>query len=87
VGRCRQETEAERQDREQAELRMAELEAEVDRLEALVAAPRPGSVPGTPRQGLNGSLLGRSGSPAQFGTPGSVRSKSAITATQAIDEL
>jgi nucleoprotein TPR len=87
VGRCRQEAEAERQDREQAEHRVAELEAEVDRLEALVAAPRPGSVPGTPRQGLNGSLIGRSGSPAQFGTPGSVRSKSAITATQAIDEL
>jgi nucleoprotein TPR len=87
VGRCRQEAEAERQDREQAEHRIAELEAEVDRLEALVAAPRPGSVPGTPRQGLNGSLLGRSGSPTQFGTPGSVRSKSAITATQAIEEL
>jgi nucleoprotein TPR len=87
VGRCRQEAEAERQDREQAEHRIAELEAEVDRLEALVAAPRPGSVPGTPRQSLNGSMLGRAGSPAQFGTPGSVRSKSAITATQAIDEL
>jgi nucleoprotein TPR len=87
VGRCRQEAEAERQDREQAEHRVAELEADVDRLEALVAAPRPGSVPGTPRQGLNGSLFGRSGSPAQFGTPGSVRSKSAITATQAIEEL
>jgi nucleoprotein TPR len=86
VGRCRQEAEAEKQDREQAEHRVAELEAEVDRLEALVAAPR-SSAPGTPRQGLNGSLLGRSGSPAQFGTPGSVRSKSAITATQAIDEL
>ena len=87
VGRSRQEAEAERRDLEQAEHRIAELEAEVDRLEALVAAPRPGSVPGTPRQGLNGSLLGRSGSPAQFGTPGSVRSRSAITATQAIDEL
>ena len=86
VGRCRQEAEAERQDREQAEHRVAELEAEVDRLEALVAAPR-SSVPGTPRQGLNDSLLGRSGSPAQFGTPGSIRSRSAITATQAIDEL
>jgi nucleoprotein TPR len=88
VGRSQQETEAERRDREQAEHRIGELEAEVDRLEALVAGhAQAGSVPGTPRQGRNGSVFGRSGSPAQFGTPGSVRSKSAFTATQAIDEL
>lgn len=87
VGRCRQEVEAERQDREQAERRVSELEADVDRLEALVAAqPFHGSVPSTPRPGLNGSLLGRSGSPAQFGTPGSAKSKATITATQAIEE-
>jgi len=93
VGRARQEADAERQGREQEEHRVAELEAEVDRLEALVASQAQGaSVPGTPRRGLNGSMLGRPGSPAQFGspgqfgTPGSVR-KSAITATQALDEL
>lgn len=87
VGRCRQEAEAERQDREQAEHRIAELEADVDRLEVLVSQPRNGSVPGTPRNGLNGSIFGRSGSPAQFANPGSARSKSHVTATQAIDEL
>lgn len=88
VGRSQQEAEAEKHDRQQAEQRIAELEAEVDRLEALVAGQAHAtSVPGTPRYGLNGSVLGRSGSPAQFGTPGSVRSKSAFTATQAIDEL
>ncbi|KAG9239050.1 hypothetical protein BJ875DRAFT_528441 [Amylocarpus encephaloides] len=67
--------------------RVHELESEIEtiRMEAIQA--RPGSTPGTPRQGLNGSMYGRSGSPALFGTPGSVRSKSTITATQAIDEL
>lgn len=87
VGRCQQEAEAERQEREQAEHRIAELESEVDRLEALASTQnRPGSVPGTPRQGLNGSFFGRPSSPAQFGTPGS-RNKSSITATQAIEDL
>jgi nucleoprotein TPR len=87
IGRCRQEVESERQERERADNRIAELEADIDRLEAQVSHHRPSSVPGTPRQGLNGSMFGRSGSPAPFGTPGSVRSKSAITATQAIEEL
>ncbi len=88
VGRCQQEAEAERQTREQAEHRIAELESEIDRLEALASTQnRPGSVPSTPRQGLNGSMFGRAGSPAQFGTPGSARNKSSITATQAIEDL
>lgn len=87
VGRCRQEAEVERHDREQAEHRIAELEADIDRLEGLIASrPLAGSVPGTPRQGVNGTMFGRSGSPAFFGTPGSARSKPAMTATQAVEE-
>jgi nucleoprotein TPR len=87
VGRCQQEVDAERQEREQAEHRIAELESEVDRLEALASTQnRPGSMPGTPRQGSNSSFYGRPGSPAQFGTPGP-RNKSTITATQALEDL
>ncbi len=88
VGKCRQQAENERQGRQEAENRISELEAEVDSLQAIVSSqPRAGSTPTTPRQGLNGSMMGRLGSPAQFGTPGSVRSKSSFTATQAIEEL
>jgi nucleoprotein TPR len=89
VRRIQQEAEAEREERERLENRVNELEAEIDRLQAAAssATAYPGSVPGTPRQGLNGSVFGRAGSPTQFGTPGSTRSKSTITATQAIEEL
>ena len=85
ISRLEQSLEEEKQERDRAEHRCAELEIEVDRLEGLLSAPRAGSVPGTPRQGLNGSMLGRSGSPAQYGTPGSVR-KSVVTSTQLIEE-
>ena len=87
VGRARQEMAAEQQQRETAEQRIAELEAEVDRLEALASTARAPSVPGTPRPGLNGSVYGRGASPSPFATPGSIRSKSAVTATQALEEL
>ncbi|RKF59522.1 Protein MLP1-like protein [Erysiphe neolycopersici] len=87
AGRCRAEAESERKDREQAEERIAELESEVDRLETLIAQGRLTSRPGTPHQGFNGSLSGFSGSPSLTRTPGSVRNKSMITATQAIEEL
>lgn len=89
IRRIQQEAEAEREERERLENRVNELEAEIDRLQAAAssATAYPGSVPGTPRQGLNGSVFGRAGSPTQFGTPGSTRSKSTITATQAIEEL
>jgi nucleoprotein TPR len=86
INRIQQDVEVERQERERLENRIMEFEAEIDRLEANASAPTyAGSVPATPRQGMNGSVIGRSGSP--FGTPGSVRGKSSITATQAIDEL
>ena len=86
IGRWRQDAESERHEREQGEHRIAELEAEIDRLQVLASQPRAGSVPGTPRNGLNGSINGRAGSPAQFGTPGSVRSKP-VTVTQAMEEV
>ncbi|CAL3969160.1 unnamed protein product [Diplocarpon coronariae] len=81
VGRCQSDLESERQERGVLEQRISELEADNDRLEAIIAT-RPGSAPGTPRQGLGG----RSGSPAQFGTPGSVRRTTAMTATQFAEE-
>jgi nucleoprotein TPR len=84
IARHQQDAEADSQERDRLENRIAELEAEVDRLEAAASATYPASVPGTPRQGLNG--LFRSGSPGVFATPGSTR-KSTITATQAIEEL
>jgi len=84
AARRQHDVEAESQERERLENRIAELEAEVDRLEAAASATYPASVPGTPRPGLNG--LFRGGSPGIFGTPGSTR-KSTITATQAIEEL
>jgi len=89
VRRIQQEAEAEREERERLDQRVNELEAEIDRLQAAASsAPAyAGSVPGTPRQGLNGSIFGRAGSPAQLATPGSTRSRSAFTATQAIEEL
>ncbi|CZT40788.1 related to nucleoprotein TPR [Rhynchosporium secalis] len=81
VSRIEQALAEETQERDRVEQRNGELEAEIDRLESLLSAPRAGSVTGTPRQGLNG----RSGSPAQFGTPGSVR-KSVLTITQLTED-
>ena len=88
VGRCHQQVDDERRNHEQAEQRITQLEAEIDRLEALggSAQPQAGSVPVTPRRGLNGSLLAESGSPAQLGTPGSLRNKSSLTITQVLND-
>ena len=82
--RVRLELEKERQTTTDLESKIQQLESEIDELQVRAEqAPPPGSVPQTPRQ--NGSLGLRGASP--FGTPGSVRSKSAITATQAIEQL
>lgn len=84
--KLQQEIEAEREERQRLENHITKLEGEIDRLEAAAASQNlASSVPGTPRQGLNGSVTSRAGSP--FTTPGSVRGKSSITATQAIEEL
>ncbi len=82
VRRARQDLEQAREELQASDQRAQDLEAEADRLQAMVSTQgQPGSAPHTP--GPNGSLL-RPASP--FGTPVSVR-KSAITAAQAMEEL
>lgn len=84
IRRVRQDLEQERQVGTDLEERIRQLEGELDEAHARIEhAPPPQSAPQTPR--LNGSLLGRPSSP--FGTPASIRSKSAVTATQAIEQL
>ncbi|KAL3962839.1 hypothetical protein ACCO45_004362 [Purpureocillium lilacinum] len=84
IRRVRTELEQERQTTTQMEEKIQQLESELDELHARMdQRPQPGEPPQTPR--ANGSLMGRAASP--FGTPGSVRSKSAVTATQAIEQL
>lgn len=87
IRRVRRELEQERQTTSEMEAKIQQLEGELDGLHArLDQGAQPGSVPQTPR--ANGSVMGRPASPfGTFGTPGSVRSKSAITATQAIEQL
>ncbi|KAL6853205.1 hypothetical protein J3F83DRAFT_513795 [Trichoderma novae-zelandiae] len=82
--RVRLELESERRVTSEMEERIRRLEGELDEAHVRIehAAPAP-SAPQTPR--LNGSTFGRANSP--FGTPGSTRNKSTITATQAIEQL
>lgn len=90
TARRQQDAEVDSQERDRLESRISELEAEVDRLEATATATYPASMPGTPRQGMNGSVYGTPGgnfgTPGGFATPKSTR-KTTITATQAIEEL
>ncbi|KAG6001735.1 hypothetical protein E4U54_001006, partial [Claviceps lovelessii] len=84
IRRVRLELERERQTTAEMEEKIRQLEAELDDVQVrLEQRPPPESAPQTPR--ANGSLMARAASP--FGTPASIRSKSAITATQAIEQL
>ncbi|KAK5662077.1 hypothetical protein OQA88_10191 [Cercophora sp. LCS_1] len=83
VRRIRQELEQERQGHQEMTQRFQELETETDRLRAMLESQETDAAPQTPRP--NGQLLGRPGSP--FGTPGSIRGKSFVRATEALDEL
>ncbi|CCF38780.1 nuclear pore complex protein An-Mlp1 [Colletotrichum higginsianum] len=86
IRRIQQELERERESCRALEERVTQLEGEVDELHArMEQAPARGSTPTPQTPRMNGSFLGRPASP--FATPASARSKSAITATQAIDEL
>ncbi|KAG5970952.1 hypothetical protein E4U55_001394, partial [Claviceps digitariae] len=84
IRRVRLELEQERQTTTEMEEKIRQLEAELDDVQVrLEQRPPPGSAPQTPR--ANGSFAARAASP--FGTPASIRSKSAVTATQAIEQL
>ncbi|KAK3945526.1 nucleo protein TPR [Diplogelasinospora grovesii] len=90
IRRIRRELEQEKEDHVQTEQHAQEIQAELDRLRAVMEsqdaglAPPPGSAPQTPR--ANGtSFLGRAMSP--FGTPASLRGKSSLRASDALEEL
>ncbi|TLS23849.1 hypothetical protein PpBr36_08573 [Pyricularia pennisetigena] len=78
-----QQLEQARQDCNELEQKMHELQSQVDQLQTSHGRDTmPGSAPQTPMP--NGSQF-RPGSP--FGTPGSIRVKSHISASQAVEEL
>lgn len=85
VRRVRRELEQQKEDYAQAERQTEELQAEIDRLRAVVDSHNgvPGSAPQTPR--ANGSYLARPSSP--FGTPASIRGKASQRATETLEEL
>jgi nucleoprotein TPR len=79
--RVRFELEQERQANKEQEEKIFQFEAQIEELRSR-PDPVVASVPETPR--ANGSLAPRASSP--FATPGSIRGKSAMTATQALDQ-
>ncbi len=85
VRSVRRELEQEKADHAQSEQRVQEIQTELDRFQAIQETnyPPPGSVPQTPQP--NGSVLGRASSP--FGTPGTLRGRSSLRASETIEEL
>ena len=84
VRRIRRDLESEKQQHQQLEQQFQELQSETDRLKAMVESQEGSlSVPQTPR--ANGSFLNRPSSP--FGTPVSLRGKSSLRASDALEEL
>ncbi|SLM33347.1 Tetratricopeptide, MLP1/MLP2-like [Lasallia pustulata] len=90
IGRISAETETEHENRELAERKVAELEVQVERLEADLGTLRAqGSTPGTPRLAINGHAFGtpgREGSPARGFSPSSSRIKAGLSMTQMYSE-
>ena len=88
VGQLQAEIDSERNQREDAEGRIAELESQVEGLQSQVSGMRASTpVPATPRRGAN-SLLetpGRAGSPG-FMSPGGSRSRAGFSTTELYGE-
>lgn len=83
IHRLRLELEQERQANTELEEKISQLETQIEQLQTRPEFALTSSRPQTPRP--NGAALGRPSSP--FATPGSIRSKSALTATQAIGQV
>ncbi|KAM0478913.1 hypothetical protein ACHAPX_004891 [Trichoderma viride] len=81
--RVRLELESERRVTSDMEERIQRLQGDLDEAQVRIEHAPVGSAPQTPQ--FNGYVAGRANSP--FGTPGSARNKSTITATQAIEQL
>lgn len=81
--RVRLELESERRVTSDMEERIQRLQGDLDEAQVRMEHAPVGSAPQTPQ--FNGYAAGRANSP--FGTPGSARNKSTITATQAIEQL
>lgn len=90
IGRISAETETEHEHRELAERKVAELEVQVERLEAdLGNLQAQCSAPATPRPAINGHAIGtpgREGSPARGFSPSSSRIKGGLSMTQMYSE-